>query len=326
MTGDGAALRDFGEAVSSARRLPILALLGCAALAGGNGVGIRFSNRELPPLWGACLRFTLAAALLLIVALIMGLRLPRGRALAGSILYGTLNFAVGFGSFYLALVTLHAGFGQILLALVPLATLVLAVFWRQEQLTAPALAAVVLAAGGIMVMTGLPAGEPVAWKAVAMALVSVLSLAQATVVARRLPQVHPVMQNAVGMVAASAVLFLGSVLAGERPSLPASAETWMAIGYLVTAGSVLVFVLFLIVVRHWSASRAAYVFVLSPLTAIALSAGLDEEPVGIGLIGGGALVLAAAYFGAIRPPRVKAWPLPWRRSHPARRMPGDAPR
>ena len=31
-------------------------------LAGGNAVGVRVSNRELDPLWGAFLRFALAAA------------------------------------------------------------------------------------------------------------------------------------------------------------------------------------------------------------------------------------------------------------------------
>ena len=33
-------------------------------LAGGNAVGVRVSNRELDPLWGAGLRFALAACLL----------------------------------------------------------------------------------------------------------------------------------------------------------------------------------------------------------------------------------------------------------------------
>jgi drug/metabolite transporter (DMT)-like permease len=297
---------NFGGSAGLARRLPVLALFGCAALAGGNGVGIRFSNRELPPLWGACLRFALAAALLLALALILRLPLPRGLALAGALLYGTLNFAAGFGAFYLALVTLHAGFGQIVLALVPLATLVLAVVWRQEQLTATSLAAVVLASSGLIVMIQLPADAPEAWQAVALLLVSVLGLAQATVAARQLPQVHPVMLNAVGMAAASALLLIVSLLAGERPTMPASTETWIAIGYLATAGSVLVFVLLLVVVRHWSASRAAYVFVLSPLPAIALSAALDGEAVGIGLIVGGTLVMAAAYVGAIRPPVARA--------------------
>ncbi|HEV2927689.1 MAG TPA: hypothetical protein VGW74_03280, partial [Propionibacteriaceae bacterium] len=72
------------------------AVLACfvagALLAGGNGVSIRFSNRELSPLWGAGLRFSLAAALLLVVMAVLRLPFPRGRALTGALLYGALNF------------------------------------------------------------------------------------------------------------------------------------------------------------------------------------------------------------------------------------------
>jgi drug/metabolite transporter (DMT)-like permease len=87
----------------------------------------RFSNRELAPLWGASLRFALAAALLLAVMVLLGLAFPRGRALVGSLLHGLFNIGAGFGLIYYGLVQVHAGLAQILLALVPLATLLLAV-------------------------------------------------------------------------------------------------------------------------------------------------------------------------------------------------------
>jgi drug/metabolite transporter (DMT)-like permease len=82
--------------------------------------GVRFSNRELAPLWGAGLRFALAAALLVVVMVVLRLAFPRGRALIGSLLYGLFNFAGSFGLTYYGLVQVHAGLGQILLALVPL--------------------------------------------------------------------------------------------------------------------------------------------------------------------------------------------------------------
>ena len=79
------------------------------------------------------------------------------------------------------------------------------------------------------------------------------------------------------------------------------AATWFALSYLVIVGSVLVFVLYLIVLRRWNASRAAYVFVLIPVVTVFLSAWLDNEPIGIGLVFGGLVVLAGVYFGALRP-------------------------
>jgi drug/metabolite transporter (DMT)-like permease len=85
------------------------------ALAGGNAVGVRVSNRELDPLWGAGLRFLLAACLLGAVMAVMRLTLPRGRALLGVLLYGSLIFGGAFSFAYYALVRIHAGLGQTLL-------------------------------------------------------------------------------------------------------------------------------------------------------------------------------------------------------------------
>src|ERR671915_126093 len=133
--------------------MTLAAFLACALFAGGNGVGIRFSNRELAPLWGAGLRFLLAAALLAAVMAAMRLALPRGRALTGALLFGALNFGAAFALAYYALVRMHAGFGQILLALVPLATLLLAVVWRQERLRTGAVVGSLLALTGIALMS-----------------------------------------------------------------------------------------------------------------------------------------------------------------------------
>ena len=74
----------------------------------------------------------------------------------------------------------------------------------------------------------------------------------------------------------------------------------MAIAYLVVAGSALVFVLYLVVLRYWEASRAAYTFVVIPVVTLILSAWLDDEPIGVGLLLGGSLVLTGVYVGALR--------------------------
>jgi hypothetical protein len=71
------------------------------------------ATRELAPLWGAGLRFALAAALLLAVMVVFSLAFPWGRVLIGSLLYGLFNFAGSFGLTYYGLVQVHAGLGQI---------------------------------------------------------------------------------------------------------------------------------------------------------------------------------------------------------------------
>jgi drug/metabolite transporter (DMT)-like permease len=274
-----------------------------AVLAGGNGVGVRFSNRELDPLWGAGLRFALAAVLLLAVMAVMKLTLPRGRALAGALLYGVFNFGAAFGLSYYALEHLHAGFGQILLALVPLATLLLAVIQRQERFRLAAAVGALVALAGIAVMSRAPLRESVPPLAVLASVGSALCFAQAAVLVRRFPRVHPVTMNAVGMLTGAALLLAGSVIAGQKHQVPHRTATWVAIAYLVVVGSGLVFVLYLVVLRYWNASRAAYVFVLIPVFTVLYSAWLDKERVGIELVLGGLLVLAGVYVGALRPAR-----------------------
>jgi drug/metabolite transporter (DMT)-like permease len=109
--------------------------------------------------------------------------------------------------------------------------------------------------------------------------------------------------NTVGMAAGAALLIAGSALAGESHTLPRGGETWAALLYLVVVGSGVVFVLYVFVLGHWPASRASYGFLLIPVVTVALSAWLDDEPVGAGPVRGGLLVLAGVYVGALRPMR-----------------------
>ncbi len=279
-----------------------------ALFAGGNAVGIRFSNRELDPLWGAGLRFALAAALFLGLMALLRLKFPRGHALTGSLLFGLFNFAGAFSLTYFALVELHAGFGQILLALVPLATLLLAVAWRQEQLSGAALAGTLIALAGVALMSQAPLRDSVSLISLLAALGAAVCFAQAAVLIRLFPPVHPVAMNAAGMAGGSGVLLIGAALAGDAIVLPDRSETWLAVAYLVAIGSVVVFLLYLFVLGRWAASRAAYVFVLIPFVTVLLTAWLDNEPIGPGLIAGGALVLTGVYVGALRPARASAAP------------------
>lgn len=61
------------------------------------------------------------------------------------------------------------------------------------------------------------------------------------------------------------------------------------------------FILYLLLLRRWLASRVAYIFVLAPPLTIALSAWLDNEHVSSDLFLGGAVILAGVYVGALRP-------------------------
>ena len=284
-----------------AERVALSAFLAEAVLAGGNAVGVRYSNRELDPLWGAGLRFSLAALLLTSVMVVMRLAFPRGRALVGAVAFGALMFGATFGLAYYALVRLHAGLGQTVLALVPLATLLLAFAQRQERLRRAAVAGTLLALAGVALISGLSEREAVPLLSLLASLAAVFCFAEATVLVRWFPPVHPVTLNAVGMATGALVLLVLSVIAGESMAFPQRGATWLALGYTIVIGSGVVFVLYVVVVRLWSASRAAYGFVITPVVTVLLSAWLDDEPLTAGLVVGGALVLVGVYVGALRP-------------------------
>lgn len=281
-------------------RLAPVALVVGGALAGGNAVGIRYTNRELDPLFGAGTRFAAAALALAVVARARRLELPRGRALSGVAVFGVLNFAGAFGFGYYALVHIDAGVGSALLALTPLMTLAVAVLHREERIRRDALLGGALAVIGVAFISNASLSGSAPMLAVGAAFASVVCFAEAAVLVRRFPPVAPIMTNAIAMGVGSAVLLAASIAARETWTIPSRRATWIAFAYLVVVGSMVVFLLYLFVLRHWEASRAVYFDVLIPPVAVVLSAWLDDESISVGLVIGGSLVLAGAYVGAMR--------------------------
>lgn len=208
------------------------------------------------------------------------------------------------------MVHLHAGLASTLLALVPLVTLVLAVTHGQESSTRDGIVGGGVALLGVAVLTGLTLPDDVPALAVLAALGSVVCFAEAAVLTRHFPRVHPVVLNTTAMAVGGAALLAASLVAGERWQVPREAESWVALGYLVLLGSIGVFLLFLYVLQHWAASRAAYFDVLIPPVAVLLSAWLDNETITWTLLLGGALVLLGAWVGALRPRPAAAAPAP----------------
>lgn len=73
------------------------------------------------------------------------------------------------------------------------------------------------------------------------------------------------------MVPGAALLFVLSLLAGERIEVPHLLLTWLALVYLVVCSTKLL-AGFLFLVKRWSASAALYATVLFPVVTIAIGA------------------------------------------------------
>jgi len=286
----------------SSDRLTLAVFILIVLIGGFNFVGTRFSNRELAPFWGAGVRIGAATLLLLALALLQRLPFPRGRALVGALIYGLLGFGTSYALGYWALLELPAGQASVILASAPLFTFVLSLLQCLERFRWRGLIGALIALTGIALISGWSGGAAVPLWSVLAALGMALSFAEASIIAKRFPKSHPVSTNVVAMAVGAVLLLALSGFRGEAWVIPTQPATWVALGYLVLVGTSTGFVLFLFVLRRWSASATAYQFVLFPLVAVSASALLEHTPVTLPLLLGGSIVLGGVYVGAVAQP------------------------
>lgn len=286
------------EAEREPDRLALGAFIGAVVVGGSNFVGVRFSNRELDPLWGAGLRFGLAAVVFGVLCAALRLSLPRGCGLGLVVLYGLLGFAVTYGCLYWALQDVPAGIGAVVMAVGPLLVLLLAVAHGMERFGLRALAGAVVALVGSVVIFFQPSELAFGWVSLVVLLVGALAASESVVISKRAGRLHPVAMNFVAMTAGAAALLVAAAVAGERLALPAEGETQLALVYLVFA-TVALFLCVLVVVQRWTASSTAYVFVLMPIVAVVLGSLIADEAITLTTVFGGAIVGAGVYLGAL---------------------------
>lgn len=280
--------------------LTLTAFFVAAVFAGGNAVAVRLGLSELAPFWGAAIRFLAAAAILLGVVAALRLQLPRGRALVGVLIYGVLNFGLFYMFLYWALQEVTAATAMVTLAIVPLLTFFLAVVQRIEQFNYRGLTGALMAAVGIGIVFGEKIGA-VSALALAALIGGALCAAEVGVVVKQFPRVHPVAQNAVGMAAGGILLLVLSTVVAEPWTFPTTPAVQISLVYLVLLGSIGLFLLYLFVLRRWTASATSYVLLLAPLAAALLGLLVLGETVSPALLIGGVLAIAGVYVGAIAP-------------------------
>lgn len=285
-------------------RLTLAAFVISTIMGGGNAIAVRFSNVELPPFFGAAVRFAIASLLLFLVVFYRRLPLPRGRALVGVLIFGSLQFGINYALMYWSLLEVPAGMFQVILALVPLLTFFFAIIHRQETFQWKVMLGGLLATIGIVIVfrNQLSANVPLL-SLLAIVVASACS-AEAIVLFKTFPKAHPITTNAVAMGWGAFILSSSSFLFRETPMLPSLSATWLSVGYLILFGSVGTFVLALYVLSHWTASAGSYQLVLMPIVTILLASWIAHEELTFTLLIGGVFVLIGVYVGALMPPDV----------------------
>ena len=296
------ALQELLDEERSMTERPDRATLGAFALlvliGGSNAVAVRFSNQGLPPFWGAAMRFALAATIFWIVVLVRGIELPRGRGLAGALIFGTMSIGINYALLYFALLEITAGLTMLIGSFVPLLTFLFALAHRQESFKWRGIFGALIAIGGILLAIGGSVGTAVPLASLAALIVSVVVLAEAPVILKLFPASHPVATNAIGITAGTGILLVISLIVGETRQLPSDSQTWLAFIYLVLLGSVVLFYFYLLVLSRWTASATNYAFLLFPIVTVFMAGWLLGEQVTIAFAIGGAIVLLGVWVGA----------------------------
>lgn len=276
----------------------LLAFVAMILVGGVNAVAVRAGSAELPPFWGAALRFIVAGAIFWVLVVVRRPPLPRGRALVGALVYGILAFAASYAFVYFGLQEAPAGAAMVVIALVPLLTTLLVVVQRQERFSGRGLAGAIVAAAGIILIAKDQVDGAVPAISILALLAGAAVIAEIGIVVKWFPRTDPMVMNAVGMSVGVVSLLALSLVSGEAWALPTQGDTWLALAYLATLGSVVAFTLALRVLRDWTASKASYQFLLMPLVTVTLAAVLLHESPSPAFLVGGAIVLAGVYIGA----------------------------
>ncbi|MGB7876269.1 MAG: EamA family transporter [Anaerolineales bacterium] len=274
-------------------------------LIGGGPVAVRIGYAELAPFWLALTRFGLGAAIFWVLALFKGLRVPKGRALIGAMLYGTLGVGISMVLMGWGMVETPASLTSTLMAMVPLITVLLSVFQGVEPFSGRGLLGSLIAVAGIVIALGGAASTDISLPHVGAILLGTGFLAQSGIVIKRFPSNPPIMTNAIAMTVGAMILGIVSLATGEAWVIPSQFSTWAAFGYLVVFVTVIAFMFYLRVLNNWSASGTSYGFVLIPLVTVIVAAVLANEQITINFLIGAALVLAGVLVGALLPSRKK---------------------
>jgi drug/metabolite transporter (DMT)-like permease len=283
----------------------LAAFLTSSVIAGANAVAVRVGLMELPPFWGAAIRFLIAAGILVVAALLMRRAFPRGRALAGAALYGLTSFGLTYMFLYWALQEATAGTVMIAFAVAPLLTLAIATALGLERFTYRGLAGALIAGAGIALVFSDRMGS-VSLLSLGAIFAAAVAAASSPMVVKSFPRVDMFVANGIGMTVGGGLLLLLSAIAGEPWLLPTTLPVQLSLVYLIVVGSIGMFLLFLFVLGRWTASASIYILLLAPLAAVVLDLIILGDAPTLPLVIGGVAAVAGVYIGTVSRPRAIA--------------------
>jgi drug/metabolite transporter (DMT)-like permease len=266
---------------------------------GSTFLAIRIGVHEVPPLLFAAMRFVVAGAVLFGWMLAKGERLPNGRQWRSVLVIASMIFVLDYGLLFWAEQRIASGIAAVMLAMIP-AFMALAeiIFLRTQKLTVRLAIALLIGICGVAVLMSHSfdlGGVAIETTGAIALIVASLSWAVASVLTRVLPlPASKVMSSGAQMLTGGVLLVVAALAFGEfRRFHPASVSrgAWLALLYLIVAGSIIGFTAYVWLIHHESPTKVATYAYVNPVVAVVLGYFLGGETLGLRTILGTVFVL-----------------------------------
>src|SRR3984885_10837143 len=266
---------------------------------GSTFLAIRVGVREVPPFILAAMRFLAAGLVLYGWMLARGERSPSSREWRSAFLLAILIFLIDYGLLFWAEQRVPSGLAAVMMATIPVfMSLSEIIFLRTQRLTLRLAFALLIGIGGVAVLVSHSlnlGGAPIDTAGASALIVASISFAASSTLTRKLPlPSSKVMSSGAQMLAGGVLLALAGAALGEfrifRP-LAVSREAWLALLYLIVAGSIVGFTAYVWLIHHESPTKVGTYAYVNPVVAVLVGYFLGGETLGLRTILGTLFVL-----------------------------------
>jgi drug/metabolite transporter (DMT)-like permease len=266
---------------------------------GSTFLAIRVGVREVPPFLLAAMRFLVAGLVLYGWMLARGERSPSARQWRSAFLIAFLAFVLDYGLLFWAEQRVPSGLAAVMMATIPVfMALSEIVLLRTQRLTVRLALALLIGLGGVAVLVSRSlnlGGAPIDRAGAVALIIASMSWSVASALTRKLPlPASRGMSSGAQMFAGGVLLAFTAAALGEfrvfRP-LAVSGEAWLALLYLIVAGSIIAFTAYTWLIQHESPTKVGTYAYVNPVVAVLLGYFLGGETLGLRTILGTLLVL-----------------------------------
>jgi len=268
---------------------------------GSTFLAIRVGVREVPPFLLAGMRFFAAGIVLYAWMRAKGTPSPTGREWASASFLAVLIFVMDYGLLFWAEQRVPSGIAAVMMATIPVfMALAEILVLRTQRLTLRLAFALLIGIGGVAVLVGREAGfgeKPIDTSGAIALLVAGVSWSLAAVLNRKLhlPE-SKVMSSGAQMLAGGILLTLTAAMLGEFRGFHVAAvsiEAWLALTYLIVAGSIVGFTAYVWLIHHESPTKVGTYAYVNPVVAVLVGYFLGGEALGARTVVGTLLVLVS---------------------------------